>query len=100
MMRLVLLVAAACAVYADSFGVPFLFDDRSAIVSNLRIRELWPGPFTSARPIVDLTLAANYAVGGLHVVGYHLVNLALHVGCGLLLYDLARRTLRVSPLEA
>ena len=96
MMRLVLLVAAACAVYADSFGVPFLFDDRSAIVSNLRIRELWPGPFTSARPIVDLTLAANYAVGGLHVVGYHLVNLALHVGCGLLLYDLARRTLRAT----
>ncbi|MBI3767613.1 MAG: tetratricopeptide repeat protein [Deltaproteobacteria bacterium] len=96
MMRLLLLVAAACVVYANSFGVPFLFDDRGAIVSNLRIRELWPGPFTSARPILELTLAANYALGGLHVVGYHAVNLALHIGCGLLLYDVARRTLRLT----
>jgi len=96
MTRILLLVAAACAVYADSFGVPFMFDDRTAIVSNLGIRELWPGPFTSARPVLDLTLAANYALGGLHVVGYHVVNLALHVGCGLLVYDLARRTLRAT----
>ncbi len=96
MTRVLLLVAAACAAYADSLGVPFIFDDRTAIVSNLRIRELWPGPFTSARPILDLTLAANYALVGLHVVGYHVVNLALHVGCGLLFYDLARRTLRAT----
>lgn len=95
-MRLFTLVLAACAVYANSFGVPFIFDDHSAIVSNLRIRELWPGPFASGRPVVELTLAANYALGGLNVVGYHLVNLALHVGCGLLLYDLARRTLRAT----
>ncbi|HEY2386116.1 MAG TPA: tetratricopeptide repeat protein [Candidatus Binatia bacterium] len=95
-MRILLLVAAACAVYANSFGVPFLFDDRSAIVSNLRIRELWPGPFTAERPIVELTLALNYAFGGLHVVGYHVVNLLLHVACGLLLYDLARRTLQLT----
>ena len=65
-MRPFLLVVAACVVYANSVGVPFLFDDRNAIVSNLRIRELWPGPFTSDRPIVELTLAANYAFGGLH----------------------------------
>jgi len=92
-MRVLLLVVAACAVYANSLGVPFLFDDRSAIVSNLRIRELWPGPFTADRPIVELTLALNYALGDLHVVGYHVVNLLLHIACGLLLYDLALRTL-------
>ncbi len=96
LLRVVALVLAACAVYANSFGAPFIFDDRTAIVSNLRIRELWPGPFVSARPIVELTLALNYALGGLNVVGYHVVNLALHVGCGLLLYDLARRTLRAT----
>jgi Flp pilus assembly protein TadD len=93
MMRLVLLAAAACAVYANSFGVPFIFDDHLAIVSNLRIRELWPGPFTAERPILELTLALNYALGGLHVAGYHVVNLALHIGCGLLFYDVVRRTL-------
>src|SRR6185369_4001923 len=95
-MRVAVLVLAACAVYANSFLVPFIFDDRTAIVSNLSIRELWPGPFTSDRTLVELTLALNYALGGLNVVGYHVVNLALHVGCGLLLYDLARRTLRAT----
>jgi len=99
-MRVVLLVVAACVVYANSLGVPFLFDDRSAIVSNLRIRELWPGPFMAERPVVELTLALNYALGGLHVVGYHLVNLLLHVACGLLLYDLARRTLQLTGTAA
>jgi Flp pilus assembly protein TadD len=96
MMRRLLLIAAACVVYANTLGVPFLFDDRTAIVSNLRIRELWPGPFMAARPILELTFAVNYALGELHVLGYHLVNLALHVGCGLLLYDLVLRTLRLT----
>ena len=48
-MRVVLLVVAACVVYANSLGVPFLFDDRSDR-PNLRIRELWPGPFMAERP--------------------------------------------------
>ena len=54
-MRVVLLVVAACVVYANSLGVPFLFDDRSAIVSNLRIRELWPGPEASLQIVLRLS---------------------------------------------
>ena len=34
----------------------------------------------------------NYALGGLNVVGYHAVNLALHVGCALALWVLLRLT--------
>lgn len=92
-LRPLALAAAACAVYASALDAPFVFDDRSAIVANLRIRELWPGPLLSARPVVDLTLALNYALGGLDVTGYHLFNLVLHLACGLVLFDLARRTL-------
>lgn len=99
-MRWVLLIVlVGCVVYANSIGVPFVFDDHNAIVSNLRIRELWPGPLTAARPIVELSLALNYALGGLAVAGYHLFNVAAHVTCALLLFDLVRRTLVLTGTE-
>jgi tetratricopeptide (TPR) repeat protein len=97
-----LLVAACVAVYAQSFRVPFLFDDLTSIPENPRIRSLWPisramtaPPYTTiaGRPLVCLSFAVNYALGGLDVVGYHAVNLALHVACVLALWWLMRLTL-------
>jgi protein O-mannosyl-transferase len=53
-----------------------------------------PQPSTvEDRPIVSLTLALNFAVGGLRVWGYHAVNVALHLMCALLLFGIVRRTL-------
>jgi tetratricopeptide (TPR) repeat protein len=96
-------VAAAVAAYHDSFSGPFVFDGESSVVSNLTIRHLWPldGPLqppvdgspVSGRPLVNLTLAFNYAVGGLDPRGYHVLNLFLHVSAGLLLFGIVRRTL-------
>ncbi len=96
------LVALGAAAYANSLTVPFVFDDRVAIVQNEHLRTLWPPwrPMSapprsvlSGRPVVSLTLAWNYALGGLDVRGYHLVNLALHVLAALVLRDVVRRTL-------
>jgi tetratricopeptide (TPR) repeat protein len=42
---------------------------------------------------VNLSFAVNYALGGLDVRGYHLVNVGIHVLCGLLVFGLVRRTL-------
>jgi len=47
----------------------------------------------SSRPLVSLSLALNYAAGGLDPRGYHVVNVALHVAAALLLWGLVRRTL-------
>jgi Flp pilus assembly protein TadD len=96
----VALLVAGVAVYARTFAVPFVFDDVHAIVQNLRIREWSTQLLGSDRPLVELTLAANYALGGLHVAGYHAVNLALHLACGLLLFDVARRTFRATEVLA
>ncbi len=96
------LVVIGGMVYANSFAVPFVFDDLGAIVENGDIRELWPprwavdteevqGP-TNSRPLVALSLAFNYAVGGLEVGGYRAVNVALHLLCGLVLFGVVRRT--------
>ena len=88
-------------MYAGSFQVPFIFDDLTSIPENPHIRSLWPlsraltaPPYTTiaGRPLVCLSLAVNYALGGLNVFGYHAVNLALHVGCALALWVLLRLT--------
>ena len=52
------------------------------------------GPDTTGglfRPLTTLTFAANYAVHGRAPLGYHLVNLLLHVAASLLVLSLARR---------
>jgi tetratricopeptide (TPR) repeat protein len=97
-----LLVFAAAATYGNALNGPFVFDDVGSIVENPHVRTLWPlsqvlsappQATVAGRPLVSLSLALNYAVGGLDVRGYHLTNLAIHVFCGLLLYGVVRRTL-------
>jgi hypothetical protein len=76
----VLLIGAGLWVYHNSFRGPFFFDDGPSIAENQHIRHLWPitevlsAPSYSTvngRPTACLTLALNYAWGGLNVVGYH-----------------------------
>jgi tetratricopeptide (TPR) repeat protein len=96
-------VLACVLVYARSFGGPFIFDDLTSIPDNPNIRRLWPitvplspPPELGAlggRPLVSLSFAVNYALGGLDVRGYHALNLALHVLSTLLLWRIAARSL-------
>jgi len=99
-----ILVLAALAAYHNTFGVPFVFDDLPAIGDNTTIRQLWPlwhavvppsgyGVTVSGRPILNLSLALNYAVSGLHVWSYHALNLLIHILSGLTLFGIVRRTL-------
>ncbi len=105
-----MIVAAGLAAYWNSLGCPFVFDDMPAIVNNPTIRHLWPlgnvlappsgGGGVSGRPLLNLSLAANYAAGGLAVQGYHAVNLVLHVLVGLTMFGVVRRTLRLRSGQA
>ncbi len=101
---------AALAAYQNSLDVPFVFDDTRSIAQNETIRHLWPlsGPLSppltgegvGGRPLVNLSLALNYALGNLDVHGYHLMNLALHALAGLALWGVLRRTLRQPVLPS
>jgi len=105
-----LIAFAGLAVYANSFSGPFVFDDLNAIVENPTLRHLWPlGPVltppsggltVSGRPLLNLTLAINYAFGGTAVWGYHALNLGIHILAGVTLFGIARRTLRSDPTAA
>ncbi len=99
---MILLVAIGCALYAGTLTAGFIYDDAVAIVDNASIRR--PGDLadilaaprntpTAGRPVVNLTLAVNHALGGMDVRGYHAFNIAVHVCCALLLYGIVRRTL-------
>jgi tetratricopeptide (TPR) repeat protein len=98
-----ILSGAALAVYANSFLGPFFFDDAPSIADNPTIRHLWPigqvlcppssgGRTVAGRPMVNLSLAVNYALGGTGVAGYHALNLAIHVLAGLTLFGMVRRS--------
>ena len=93
--------AAGVGTYWNSLGGPFIWDDQVSIVTNPSIQQVWPlsGPLrppretpVAGRPIVNLSFAINYAIGGLSERGYHVANIATHISCALLLFGIVRRT--------
>jgi protein O-mannosyl-transferase len=90
------LFGAALLAYHNCFNAPFVFDDLPHIVDNARIRSLWPvWPLLSetSRPLVQLSLALNYAISGLHPWSYHVFNVLVHLAAACVLTALVRRTL-------
>lgn len=88
------------AIYARSFSAPFVFDDVGSIVENTSIRHLttaWSPPAdttVAGRPLLNVSLAVNYAYSKLNVRSYHITNAAIHVLGGIILFGIVRRTLR------
>lgn len=100
--RAAVIVCAGLVAYSNSLSGPFVLDDQESIVENQQIRDLTqPGAVlfperelpTAGRPLVNLSFAVNYAIGGLDPLGYHAVNIALHLMAGLLVFGIVRRTL-------
>jgi tetratricopeptide (TPR) repeat protein len=98
----VLIIAAGVWAYHNSFQGPFIYDDVGNILENPTIRRVWSIWETlspprrsglTGRPIINLSLAVNYAVGGTQVWGYHALNLVIHILAGLTLFGIVRRTL-------
>jgi tetratricopeptide (TPR) repeat protein len=98
------IVLAVLIAYHGIFSVPFLFDDYNAVSLNPTIRHLWPpwaalrtpqgtGAETDGRPLANLSLAVNYALGGDRPAGYHALTLLLHALTALALLGVLRRTL-------
>ena len=105
-----ILAIGAIVAYGRTFSVPMLLDDSASIADNPTIRHLWPiwpvlappsgGVTASGRPVLNLTLAINYALGGTDVWGYHAVNLAIQILAGLTLLGIARRIFRSNAIAA
>lgn len=91
-----ILIAAGFLAYANSFSCPFLFDDSAVVTKNPHIFHLWPpwlAVLSPTRFVADYSFALNYAWAGFSPAEYRLVNILIHIGAGLLLYGIIRRTL-------
>jgi Flp pilus assembly protein TadD len=116
----VLLLLTVSAAYINSLGNRFTFDDETIVEKNplikqvhhlplLITRDYWAGARDPNaprgnrrlyRPLVLLSYAANYAVGGVTPWGYHLVNVLLHFGVAWLMYVLALQLSMSVPASA
>lgn len=100
------LLVAIWATYANSTSGPFVFDDFAAITENPSLRRFSTafsppadrGLPVTGRPLVNVSFAVNYAVGGLDPRGYHVGNILLHAATALAVFGLVRRTLGRPPL--
>jgi hypothetical protein len=89
-----MLLAAALAAFGASLGSGFHFDDY-AIFSDPVLTS--PGGWLhiwglrQTRPLTYLTYWLNYRVGGTDPLGYHALNLILHLAAVWLAYECLRR---------
>ncbi len=86
--------------YANSFRVPFHYDDIHFLKENILIKSFplfldWlfeaPLQVLSGRAFLLFTFYLNYLVNGLDTFGYHLVNLAIHIATACLFFLLLVR---------
>ncbi len=105
---LVLALAVAIA-YGNTFQGEFIFDDSDSIEKNPSVHKLWPltqvlwpgvgGRTVDGRPLLNASLAVNYAISGLNVWSYHALNVLIHAAATLVLFGLLRRTLLLPALR-
>ena len=103
-----LALLAVLAAYANVLNVGFMWDDHVLIEQNTDLHTLqapwnylthifWQHPFLYGsdlayyRPLVTLTLALDWALGGGKPLVFHLTNLVLHLGVCTVIFVLAVR---------
>jgi tetratricopeptide (TPR) repeat protein len=95
-----IIALAALFTYGSSFLAPFVFDSASIVAYNPTLHHLasaWRTPHDGStvdgRPLLNLSLALNYAISGTQVWSYHALNLLIHILAGLTLFGILRHTL-------
>ena len=113
LLQLLLIGVVGFAAYANALSGEFLYDDEFFIQRNRYITDcaylkdifttdLTAGAYRPSnfyRPVQSLAYMAVYVFSGYKVLGYHLLNVLLHVGNAALVYLLTAR-LFASPLAA
>jgi tetratricopeptide (TPR) repeat protein len=100
--HILLLVLVGIIIYSNSFTVPFQFDDvgipEKPSIVNFEVFSLskWVDLYNAfkSRFITHLTFAINYEFNKTNVVGYHLVNLTIHIINAILVYFLVVLTFK------
>jgi hypothetical protein len=104
----IVLSIAVFLIYAKTLTGDFIFDDRPNIRDNshIRLTQITPKSLyeaarespASSRPVAMISFALNYFFHEYNVVGYHLVNIFIHITNGLLLYLFISMTWRTPAM--
>jgi tetratricopeptide (TPR) repeat protein len=95
-------------LYANTFESPFIFDDTKQIRENphirltqLSLKDLTAAGFKSsrARPIAFISFALNYYFHQYDPLGYHLVNISIHILAGFILFLFLKTTLTLPSIN-
>ena len=77
-------------IYSNTFHASFHFDDNWSIVKNPGVRDAFDLGFVwksyGLRLFTYFTLGLNFRLGQLDVLGYHLVNISIHVFTSILMF--------------
>lgn len=90
--HLAIFALAGLLAYANTFDVPFQFDDGKSVVENPAVADVaafLAAPGIPTRAVGYFTFALNGTVHGRSVGGYHAVNLAIHLVAAFAVYLLA-----------
>ncbi len=109
-LQIALLAIVVILIYADTLTTPFILDDIHNIRDNSHIRMTslslnnllragFQSPATN-RPIANISFALNYYFSGLNLVGFHLINILIHILGGIFLYFFVKTTLKTPVLRA
>jgi tetratricopeptide (TPR) repeat protein len=93
------IVVATLLAYWPVFSAGFIWDDDAYVTANpmLTAADGWWRIWFSAHhqsqyfPLVYSTLRLEYGLWGLQPLGYHIVNVVLHIGNALMVWHLLRR---------
>ncbi|MCI0540210.1 MAG: tetratricopeptide repeat protein [Verrucomicrobiales bacterium] len=94
-----LIVILTFVAYAPAMRCGFIWDDDDYVTGNVTLRSLeglrriWfePGAVHQYYPIVYSSFWVEYQLWGLHPLGYHLINVALHAANAVLVGLVLRR---------
>ena len=91
-----LLVVATFLAYQPVWHAGFIWDDdehltqNPCIVGPLGFKDIWMGHAVLYYPLVLTSFWLQHALWGLNPLPYHLVNIALHAACAVLLWRVLR----------
>ena len=108
--NLLLVIIIPSLLYFHAYKSPFHLDDSITIVDRPRIEyfsmffnegDLLSNVFSvfQHRVFLQYSFALNYNFGGLNVIGYHLVNVIIHLMVSILIYFLVKEILACQSLN-
>lgn len=96
---IVILIGVTFFAYFSSLGNPFIWDDEQFITSNAYVQQFNIGKILTTntvagagitsnyyRPLTSLSFAIDAKMWGQNSFGFHLTNLILHIGAGVILF--------------